>query len=115
MTELDDFCGSYYLNEDKIYIKCSVLEMSKQIKEMIQNDTKHVALDRLNGKRIYTVWLGLDHSFDEDGEPLLFETMIFVGNDNSEIYMDRYSTWNAAEEGHKRAVQWVKDGCINDD
>ena len=30
-------------------------------------------------------------------------------------YQERYATWKEAEEGHKRAVQWVKEGCKEDD
>lgn len=51
--------------------------------------------------RVSTVFLGLDHRFG-DGPPLLFETMAFVGHDD--VGMERYSTWQEAEEGHAR---WV--------
>jgi hypothetical protein len=27
-----------------------------------------------------------------------------------EIYCRRYSTWQEAEEGHRKAIEWVKEG-----
>ena len=62
--------------------------------------THHVALTKHGDIRVSTVFLGLDHSYG-DGPPLLFETMIFGGPHDE--YQERYSTWDEAEEGHKRA------------
>lgn len=53
--------------------------------------------------RISTVFLGLDHSFSEDAEPLLFETLIFDGEFDGE--MERYSTWDEAVEGHAKMIK----------
>jgi len=41
-----------------------------------------------------------------------FETMVFdkVGG-GTDVYMRRYTTWEQAVEGHKKAVRWVRDGC----
>lgn len=50
--------------------------------------------------QISTVFLGLNHAFDE-GPPLLFETMVFADEYpaiNQE--MDRYTTWEEALVGH---------------
>ena len=61
-----------------------------------------------NGKMISTVFLGLDHNFG-GGKPLLFETMVFNSDEIAEEDMDRYSTWEEAEIGHKRMVKkWSK-------
>mgnify|MGYP001584262846 FL=1 len=54
-----------------------------------------------NGKRVSTVFLGLDHNFGE-GEPLLFESMVF-GTD--EEVQERYTTYDEAEEGHRKLVE----------
>ena len=62
---------------------------------------RHVRDTFRDDVRVSTVFLGLDHSFD-DGPPLLFETMVFV-NGLSET-QERYSTWSQAEEGHARHV-----------
>ena len=57
-----------------------------------------VAKEEIEGSRVSTVFLGLDHNFFEEGPPLLFETMVFDGPLDQE--MDRYSTWEEAETGH---------------
>ena len=57
-----------------------------------------------------TGFLGLDHQFG-DGEPLLFETMVFGGKHDQE--MERYSTWEQAAEGHIRWAETIKDELYN--
>jgi len=51
---------------------------------------------------VSTVFLGIDHQF-EDGPPLLFETMIFGGDRDGDMW--RYATWDEAEAGHDEAVK----------
>jgi len=46
----------------------------------------------------------MNHTYGE-GEPLLFETMIFGGEHDD--YQERYSTYEEALEGHQRAIQLV--------
>ncbi len=62
--------------------------------------SRRVGADERGDIRVSTVFLGLDHRFD-DGAPLLFETMIFGGPHDENMW--RYTTWNEAEEGHKTA------------
>jgi hypothetical protein len=57
--------------------------------------------------RVSTVFLGLDHNFDKIGPPVVFETMIFSRSEWSEEYCERYSSWDAAVAGHRRAVFWA--------
>lgn len=52
--------------------------------------------------KVSTVFLGIDHGFDED-VPILFETMIFGGEHDD--YTERYTTWEDAEVGHAKAVK----------
>jgi hypothetical protein len=67
---------------------------------------RHVAKDALpSGVKVSTVFLGLDHRYD-DGPPLLFETMIFGGEHDE--YQERYSTWDEAFAGHQRALALAK-------
>lgn len=54
---------------------------------------------------ISTVFLGLDHSFNNGG-PLLFETMVFGGIMDQE--QDRCGTWEAAEKMHELMCERVK-------
>ena len=60
-----------------------------------------------NDVRVSTVFLGLDHRFSLVGPPILFETMVFGGKFDGD--MERYTTWAAAEKGHKRMVERVQD------
>lgn len=58
---------------------------------------------------VSTVFLGLDMSFG-DGDPLLFETMVFNGPLDNE--MDRYSSWVEAEAGHESFCTRVKRALL---
>ena len=55
-----------------------------------------------------TVFLGLNHAVSENGPPLLFETMVFGGQLDSE--QERYTTWEEAELGHSAMVARVQGG-----
>ena len=113
----DDCCMSsmfYKLDENKNAIPCSAKEWGDQREIMRRKKTKHVNDEMIDGKRISTVWLGLNHAIDDDSiKPLIFETMVF--NEKDEIYCEQFSTWTEAEEGHKRAVEWVLNGCKEDE
>ena len=61
---------------------------------------RHVAETMQGDVRVSTVFLGLDHGFG--GRRELFETMLFVNGADQGV--ERYSTWDEAEAGHKR---WV--------
>lgn len=81
-----------------------------------QNNSNNciVGSDTKNGVRVSTVFIGLDHNFNPrlTGEvnPILFETMIFGGKHN--LYQERYSTWEEAEIGHKKALEMIKPNFI---
>ena len=57
---------------------------------------------------VSTVFLGLDHNFTGKGEPLLFETMIFLDGWEDE-YCERYATWDEAERGHQDAIKLAEE------
>ena len=100
----------YKLDENKNVVSCSLEEWCDHIERRVLNYSKHVADEEIDGKRVSTIFLGLDHQWQENGPLQVFETMVFDGS-HHDIYCDRYSTYQEAEEGHKKAVQWVKDGC----
>ena len=79
-------------------------------KEFARDDTRIVARTELSGPAghvaVSTVFLGIDHGWDAN-RPVLFETMIF--QDGAALdYQERYSTYDDAEAGHRRAVEVVK-------
>jgi hypothetical protein len=59
------------------------------------------------GVHVSTIFLGLDHSFQPDGPPVLFETMIFGGQHDQ--YQERYTTYELALLGHAKAVAFAKE------
>jgi len=72
----------------------------------MQDADRYVAETMIDGIRVSTVFLGLDHNWGGD-PPVLFETMIF-GGEHDEEYMERCCTWAEAEEMHKIAVKVAK-------
>jgi len=63
-----------------------------------------VAKTRVGDALVSTVFLGLDHNFGAGGDPLLFETLVFLGEDGSTGAMRRYFIWAEAEAGHAALV-----------
>jgi hypothetical protein len=69
---------------------------------------RRVAFDAIDGIKVSTVFLGIDHQLSNDGPPLLFETIIFAPEGHSlKDRMWRYSTRDYALIGHQRAVELV--------
>ena len=106
----------YILDENKNPVPCELMVWAEWFETL---EDRRVAKSIVNGKRISTVFLGLDHGDFMEGEPnhkpAIFETMVFPAEGMLDIYCQRYSTWQEAEEGHQRAVQWVLDGCKDDE
>ena len=100
----------YVLLEDHTFRPCHFMEWAEQFESMTKEGKRHIGDDMVGDYHVSTVWLGLDHNY-YGGAPLLFETMVFNGDHSGDIYMDRYTTWDEALEGHKKAIEWVKDGC----
>lgn len=93
----------YYILEGKTPVQVSdVLTWAK----MFEDTDRHVADDYVGSVRVSTVFLGMDHSWNPSGPPMIFETLIFGGELDGE--MDRYSTWEEAEFGHKKMLEEVK-------
>ena len=105
----------YKLDENKNVVKSSLKEFATFMEGALPTNYRRVGDDTIDGYRISTVFIGLCHNFDHRAEvPIVFETMVFKGK-KSDIYMERYSSWQEAEEGHQRVVEWVKNGCKEDD
>lgn len=97
----------YYLDENKNPIRCDLKTWTIKF----DNQNRVVKQEEVNDKYVSTMFLGLDHNYLEDNDnPHIFETMIFQNNDWQDIYCERYSTYQEAEEGHEKAVQLVKQG-----
>lgn len=94
--------GKYILNEQGEPQECD--DLMKWGRWMELPNARRVAETFVNGIRISTVFLGLDHQFGR-GEPILYETMVFGGPLDQES--DRYHTRTEAERGHSQMVDRV--------
>lgn len=64
-----------------------------------------------NGFRVSTIWLGMNHQWRDNEEPLIFETMVFPDDDSyDDLFCERYATLEQAEEGHERIVDSIIAG-----
>jgi len=90
-----------YILEGKTPVPCN--DLLKWGEFFNDQKKRRVAYTELGAVHVSTVFLGLDHGWG--GRPLLFETMVFGGNNWDEC--ERYSTWEEAEQGHQRMVQRV--------
>jgi hypothetical protein len=86
----------YKLDANKQTIPCSVEEWS-----VLTSEEKIVAKSWFGEIQVSTVFLGMDHSLG--GSPILFETMIFGGEEDG--FQMRYRTWEEAVRGHEEACQ----------
>ena len=93
--------SEFYVLRDKVPVPANLMEWGR----FFETPDRVVAQDEINGVRISTVFLGINHSFDPHGPPLLFETMIFGGKHDG--YQDRCSTWAEAELMHTKAWDLV--------
>jgi hypothetical protein len=96
------FDAKYILDKDENVVEVTYGEWCEWIVE-----NRRVARTEINPDvYVSTVFLSMDHGYDEEGPPILFETLVFGGPMNEEIW--RYSTKKEALEGHKRTVRQVR-------
>lgn len=58
--------------------------------------------------RISTIFMGRNHDNFHEGEPLLWETMIFKNKEVFEDYQKRYSSFKEAMNGHNEAIDKIE-------
>lgn len=97
-----DWCGQYILGGEDGHtpIPCYSLILWGR---WLQDANRVVSWTGGSDKYVSTVFLGLDHRHFGRGPPLVFETMLFLNGKGDE--MDRYSSWDDAEIGHKAFVR----------
>lgn len=81
-------------------------DMIKFAKWFGDGNNRRIAEDFIEGRRISTVFLGIDHNFSGEGPPLIFETMIFGGEHNE--WCARASTVAEAKRFHEYATMIVR-------
>ena len=92
----------YILDENNKPILSTIIQYVEWIEK--NPERKAVKQEYVGDVRISTVFLGLDHAWDSD-IPVLWETMIFGGEHDQ--YMDRYTSYEEALEGHQTALNLV--------
>lgn len=71
---------------------------------IIEDTDRVVARTKVyEGCEVSTVFLSLDHRFDKQGPPIVFETLVFGGPFDQDG--ERYCTWQEAVAGHARYVE----------
>lgn len=95
------------LKDKKIVPVDDVLEWAKWFEDSAE---RFIATDKVGDVKVSTIFLGVNHGIVEQAMGtieggLWFETMIFGGEHDG--WQDRYTTYNEAEAGHKRAVEMV--------
>lgn len=109
-----DRMGHYIIDKNRNIFPATLADWAVSLES---RENRIVCQEIVEKKRVSTVFLGVDyniyydfhHEEKESDKPLVFETMVFYVEGS--IYCDRYATYAEAEEGHKKAVKWVKDGC----
>lgn len=88
---------------------------TKEWAQYFEIANRRVGYDEVNDYIISTVFLGLDHGFGQ-GEPLLFETMIFdkkqpvkgMNGSYESVYMMRYTNYDEAFATHQHMVERLR-------
>lgn len=100
----------YFILKNRTVHSClDAMEWAKWFEE--NPSDRVVKQSEVNGAKISTVFLGIDHCYD-GGEPILYETMIFGGPNDQ--YQYRYHTYKQAEEGHDKLVEKLTAGLVID-
>jgi len=94
--------GQYILIEKEPVAEPDLIKWGKWFEE----NSRRVAFTELNGAKVSTVFLALDHNYSDEGPPILFETMVFGGELDDE--MERCSTWDEAVAMHYTMVKRVQ-------
>lgn len=95
--------GNYILKDGKIIEEPDIRKWGR----WFQDNNNSIENTVVEGIKISTVFLGIDHSFEDDTEPILFETMIFGGEHDQ--YQRRYSDIEQAKIGHQKVIELVKN------
>lgn len=96
----------YILGEDKTPIPTDWNTATKWFEDI---SSRRVAEDEINGFRISTVFLVINHNHGGGDRPVLFETMVFTDDKKfKDEICERYCTWNEAIVGHEKVVNQIR-------
>ena len=95
--------GRYILDEHGEAVACDDLI---QWARWYETADRALAKTEIGESKVSTVFLGVDHSFNEEGPPMLWETMVFGGALDDQ--MGRYPTREQAVAGHEAMCESVR-------
>ncbi len=98
----------YYRLQNGIPVLCQdILEWSMWFEGNLQE--RIVEQTTAGDLFVSTVFLGLDHSYSEDGPPLIYETMVFnkAIDKSDDLLCQRYSTLGEAKFGHFAVLEQI--------
>lgn len=96
----------YTLNDAGEPVPCSEQE---GMKGFSNDELRRVGGEEFeDGTFVSTVFLRMDHNFMGEGDPVLWETMIFSDIEAINDYQERYTSKEAALKGHEKAVRLAK-------
>ena len=103
-TKKGKLMENYIWKKGRPPVKCSdLMEWSKKS----NNTGRQVGYSVVQDVVVSTVFLCLDHSWKEEDGPILFETMVF-GGDEDQMQV-RYRTENEARNGHWDIFLKIRD------
>jgi hypothetical protein len=100
-----------YILVDRVPVECRDLILwATWYGDATESGDRIVAQDKIGDYFVSTVFLGIDQSFyfRKPRTPILFETMVFIGDKNDGTQV-RYATWNEAAEGHREVCKRLRD------
>jgi hypothetical protein len=70
-------------------------------------DNRVIAVDQVGKSLVSTTFTGIAQGYDDSNHPYVFETVVMKGTLDGKTC--RYSSYKAAQEGHKEVLQAVED------
>lgn len=96
--------GKYILKNGIPVLEPDVLKWHK----WFETNDRHIKRDVINQNIIVsTFFTGMNYNFD-DGLPVLFETMVFMGEGIAHEWTERYTSVNEALKHHELIVQIIQ-------
>lgn len=96
----------YKLEEKSVIPLADVREWAIWLK-FFPDKKRVVAQDTVGSEMISTVFVGIGWPYDSDSANMVFETMVFDGDEAGDV-VARYATWSEAEAGHAMCVDVVR-------
>lgn len=95
----------YILNEKNLPVEADLLTWGKWFEQNFQK--RVVAKTYMPEFEVSTVFLGLNHNWNDEGTPHIYETMVFPIGTYDDIHCNRYPACSYALEGHRDATKWA--------